>query len=76
MSLVLRLRVAEVIEGVVMPDWEGVGALAGVEELGGAAPDAVGGLVCFCELSAEGGRFWGECAEGPGCDTDGDEDML
>lgn len=57
-----------------MPDWEGVGALAGFEEFG-AVPDAVGGLVCFCE-SAEGGTVWGECAEGPGCDTDGDEDML
>lgn len=57
-SLFLRLRVAAVIEGVVKPDWEGVGALAGFEEFGGGAvPDAVRGLVCFCGLSAEGGTF-------------------
>lgn len=58
-SLLLRLRGAAAIEGVVKPDWEGVGALAGFDEFGsGAVPDAVGGLVCFCGLlSAEGGTF-------------------
>lgn len=55
----MRLRGAGAIEGVVKPDWEGVGALAGFDEFGGGAvPDAVGGLVCFCGLlSAEGGTF-------------------
>jgi len=55
----LRLRGAGAIEGVVKPDWEGVGALAGFDEFGvGAVPDAVGGLFCFCGLlSAEGGTF-------------------